>query len=157
MAFKSDRQRKAAFANINKGSRTTTRGSGEGKQMNAGLQAHNLKQELKRSGIDSDKVDVQAEIDPTLRYGENKTNLMRKISMNTEKYYGESLDSDELSFEKDQANDFHSRRTEKAQMMDNSRQADEMITDRQITKNPVIINLWYKEPNRLDVQGVDDY
>lgn len=154
MPFKSDRQRRSFYGN--KG-RTLTRGSGEGRQMNKGLQVHNIKQELKREGVDVDKVDVEAEIDPVLRYGENKKNILAKINRNTERYYAQHLDDESLSFEKDQARDFHDQRSEKSRQMDESISAATIIDDREITKNPNVVNRWYKTPNRLDIEGVDDY
>ena len=101
--------------------------------------------------------DVEAEIDPVLRYGENKKNILAKIKRNTERYYAQHLDDESLSFEKDQARDFHDQRSEKSRQMDESISAATIIDDREITKNPNVVNRWYKTPNRLDIEGVDDY
>ena len=102
-------------------------------------------------------MDVEAEIDPALRYGENKKNILTKINRNTERYYDKHLDDESLSFEKDQARDFHDQRSEKARQMDEGIQAATIIDDREISKNPNSVNRWYKSPNRSDIEGVDDY
>ena len=153
MPFKSDRQRRGFYGN--KG-RALPRGSGEGKQMNKSLQVHNIRRALKREGVDSDMIDVEAEVDKSLRYTENKENIITKIKRDPERYYAQHLDDESLSFEKDQARDFHDQRSEKSQQMDESIQAVRTINDREITKNANSVNRWYKAPNRLDIEGVDD-
>lgn len=83
MAFKSDEQRRGFYGNRG---RTTTRGSGEGRVMNKGLQVYNIKRELQLEGIDPDKVDVESEVDMDLRYIKNLDNIIKKAERNPERY-----------------------------------------------------------------------
>jgi len=155
MAFKSDKQRKGFYGN--KGSQITTRKSGEGRAMNKSMQVYNLKRELKLEGFDPDTFDVESEIDASLRYNENKDRILNKVERNRERYSKHQIDDETLSFEKDQALDFHNQRSEISQRMDENKPAQTIITDKVIINNPMRLNKWYENPNRLDIQGVDDY
>lgn len=152
MGFKSDAQRRGYYGNRGR----LNRGSGEGRVMNKGLQVYNIKRELQLEGIDPDKVDVESEIDMSLRYSENRDLVLHKIERDPVRFYGKRLDDDVLAFEKDHALDFHEDRSEASQRMDESKTATTIITDKQITINPDVTSKWYDNPNRSDIQGVDD-
>lgn len=152
MSFKSDKQRRGFYGSRGR----LNRGSGEGRVMNKGLQVYNIKRELQIEGIDPDKVDVESEVDMTLRFSENRDNVLQKIERDPERFYGKRLDDDALSFEKDHALDFHEQRSEASQRMDESRTATTIISDKQIIINPNVTDKWYDHPNQSDIQGVDD-
>ena len=46
------------------------------RKMSYGMQRYNIGKALSRAGIDTEKFDVKAHIDRTLRYGENLGNIM---------------------------------------------------------------------------------
>lgn len=153
MAFKNDKQRKAAFANMG---RTTVRGSGEGRVMNKPMQVYNIRRELQIEGVDPDTVDVEAEVDRSLRYNENKDRIIQRIHRDPERFYRNRLDNEELEFEKEHALDFHEQRSELSQRLDENKSATVLITDKQITVNPHITDKWYERPGQSDISGVDD-
>ena len=152
MAFKSSAQRRGFYGSRGR----LNRGSGEGRVMNKGLQVYNIKRELQLEGIDPDKVDVESDVDMSLRYSENRDNILRKIERDPERFYGKRLDDDALAFEKEHALDFHEQRSDTSQRVDESRAATTIITDKQITINPDVTDKWYANPNQSDIQGVDD-
>ena len=152
MSFKNDKQRRGFYGSRGR----LNRGSGEGRVMNKGLQVYNIKRELQIEGIDPDKVDVESEVDMDLRYIENRNNILSKVERNPERFYGKRLDDDALAFEKDHAMDFHEQRSDISQRMDENKTATTIISDKQIIINPNVTNKWYEQPNRSDIQGIDD-
>ena len=122
------------------------------RQMNRNLQIYKIKQELKRSKISSDLVDVEALLDSSLSYTENKKKIL--IIANREKKRPK-IDSVALDFEKEQARAFHNSRSVPAQIADESKRSKKVIGDIMITGDPKILDKWYKDPNKYDIVGVD--
>ena len=141
--FKSANQRKAAFANMN-----------HSNVMNRGLQIHNIKGELNKRDIDTQLFDVEAHIDSKLSYPENRDNILEQFKHQANMRDNE-LDEQAVEFEVEQATDFHQSRSELSQEMDERKKARDTITEKQIARDPEILNKWYELPNRYDVKGVD--
>ena len=144
MPFKSQNQRKAAFANMNRSN-----------VMNRGLQIHNIKGELNKRDIDTELFDVEAHLDSKLSYPENRDNILEQF-----KHQGnmrdEELDTQAVDFEIEQATDFHQSRSELSQEMDERKRAHTIITEKRIAKELNATDKWYEHPNKSDIQGVDD-
>lgn len=144
MRFKSPKQRKAVFANINRPN-----------VMNRGLQIHNIKGELNKRDIDTELFDVEAHIDSKLSYPENRDNILEQFKHQAN-MRDEELDTQGVEFEIEQATDFHQSRSELSQEMDERKKAKTVITEKQIAKELNATDQWYEHPNKSDIQGVDD-
>jgi len=136
--------------------------------MPKGMQIYKMKQDLLKMGISPDTVDLEALVDGRITYGENLKNIERKIGIShSRKQTGtfskakhkktlNAQDAMGLAFEKEHAMDRHQRRSLLSVQMDESKKAKHTLTDRQILDNHPLLQKWYKQPNRYDIQGIDD-
>ncbi|MBO8182041.1 MAG: hypothetical protein H0Z28_04510 [Archaeoglobus sp.] len=114
--------------------------------MNKGLQIAKLKQFLKKHGIDPDLVDLEALVDSTLTYRENKENIMRQLGISEGLTVKPShIELQEIEDAIRQAQMYHEMRSERAQRMDESKVA-------KIPKDP---EAWFRHPERYDLPEVD--
>ncbi len=114
--------------------------------MNKGLQIAKLKQFLKKHGIDPDLVDLEALVDSTLTYRENKENIMRQLGISEGLTVKPShMELQEIEDAIRQAQMYHEMRSERAQRMDESKVA-------KIPKDP---EAWFRHPERYDLPEVD--
>jgi hypothetical protein len=116
------------------------------KVMNKGLQIAKLKQFLKKHGIDPDLVDLEALVDSTLTYRENKENIMGQLGISEGITVKPShIELQEIEDAIRQAQMYHEMRSERAQKMDESKVA-------KIPKDP---EAWFRHPERYDLPEVD--
>jgi len=114
--------------------------------MNKGLQIAKLKQLLKKHGIDPDLVDLEALVDSSLTYRENKENIMRQLGISE----GITVKPSEVELQEiedaiRQAQMYHEMRSERAQRMDESK----------VAKIPKDTEAWFRHPERYDLPEVD--
>lgn len=137
--------------------------------MPKGLQKHKIKRELSRLGVSPDLADVAAMIDSSLHYGENLSNIKRRLGLDRKKLLETGRGSRRIQRRainqfKDQAIDFakqqararNNARSQHAQRVDEMIRADRVITDKILRGDPDAIDAWFKHPNRLDIHGIDD-
>lgn len=132
------------------------------------MQIYKMKQDLLKMDISPDTVDLESLVDGRISYSENLTNIERKIGrshkLKQKGKYGKSkhkqilsvYDAQELSFEREQALSRHMRRSSKSIQMDERKRAHTILKDKDILNYPSKIAKWYKNPNRLDIKGIDD-
>jgi hypothetical protein len=122
--------------------------------MNYGFQKFKLEKSLKKIGVEKDLFDLHSRIDRTLTFGENKSIVLKKAK----------LLSNKPSFD-----DIHGRLTStelflKAQDQYDSRKPLQQRTDNRIrAKNTFYgdnisskqYRKWSKNPNQYDIEGVD--
>lgn len=118
-----------------------------GRVMNKGLQICNLKKLLKKHNIDPDLVDLEALVDSTLTYQENKKNIMKQlgISENVVKRVSD-VEIMEIEDAIRQARMYHEMRSERAQRMDERKKAKMPKKD---------VEAWFRHPERYDLPQVD--
>lgn len=119
-----------------------------GKVMNKALQIHKLKQFLAKQGIEADLVDLEALVDSTLTYRENKENVLKALGITTKKKEAkteEEFKEEEIRDAIKQAQYYHEQRSKKAKALDENRKA-------KIPKNP---EAWFRHPERYDLPQVD--
>ncbi len=111
--------------------------------MNKNLQIYKLKKELKKYGIEPDTVDLEALVDPTLTYKENKANIFKQLGISP----GQKAikKEDEIREIIKQAQYYHEQRSERAKAVDEAR----------LAKIPEDPELWFKYPGKYDLPGVD--
>ncbi len=145
-------------SNVKTKSKTTVKRKTKPKAapMNKGLQIHKIRRYLDSIGLSSDLVDVPSLIDSTLTYSENRHNIVKKIRKGYKKIQDvNKLSGQSLNFEMDQAEAFFGQRSQRSQDMDSRKRARKTFTEKDIIKNPDVLNKWYKKPNRYDIVGID--
>ncbi|WP_202320201.1 hypothetical protein [Archaeoglobus neptunius] len=114
--------------------------------MNKGLQIANLKKFLKKHGIDPDLVDLEALVDSTLTYRENKENIMKQLGISEGFTVKPSeIERQEIEDAIRQVQMYHEMRSERAQQMD----------ERKVAKIPKDPEAWFRHPERYDLPEVD--
>lgn len=117
--------------------------------MNRGLQARNLRRSLKKKGVDSDLVDVDALLDSKLTYSENKRIIVDVFGGNNP-LTGSARSANYYAA----ASQAHANRTPRAKRIDENRNARKQFDGASLTKKEY--RLWSKNPNRYDITGIDE-
>lgn len=125
--------------------------------MSKGLQIYNLKRFLKKHGIDEDLIDLEALIDPTLSYPENKeivANYIKNMIENKE-YDEEKYDDKYIQHLLNIARELHEERSKSAQERDEKIKSKKVI-DLEKSKHPAKdLEQWAKNPGKMDILGID--
>jgi hypothetical protein len=119
---------------------------------NKGFIAYNVEQRLRDRGFDVDTVDVDSLVDSTLGLDENLDNIEEYLQTNLRQ---NSFDGRWRSYAySEEAEEIHGDRSRRAQRIDNQKRAEQEFDSGTLTKKE--FKLWKKNPNRLDITGVDN-
>ncbi|MHC1602660.1 MAG: hypothetical protein ACXQS4_05495 [Methermicoccaceae archaeon] len=151
------------------------------KVMNVGFQKATLKKVLKKHGIAPDTVDLDALIDSTLSYPENRANILKHLGVGgkrastkkerraSDEAYCVSLNDECVSGDIEACQQLHEHcgldeediqsiienvefgRTERANRMDIAKQAKRVFKK----GNAKGVLIWAEHPNHYDIVGVD--
>jgi len=121
--------------------------------MNKQFQRNRIEAGLRKAGFDSDLIDLDANIDSTLRLDENYNKIfsdMRGIGIQKQEPGSKAINKIN-NYQK--AEEIFQRRPIKSQMMDVRFKAKEKIHMDELTNKK--FNRGKKNPNRMDIIGVD--
>lgn len=105
----------------------------------------------KNTEFGNDEIDVDSEIDSDLGLRENLDRLENKLETSLrEKQPQGRVKSFEYGLE---AREIHEDRSERAQRVDENRQAEEQLIPGEMTKDD--FQEWKDNPGELDIEGVD--
>ena len=127
------------------------------KVMSKGLQIYNLKRFLKKHGIDEDLIDLEALIDPTLSYPENKEIVANHIKnmVENKEYDAEKYDDEYIQHLLNVARELHEERSEQAQEQDEKFKSKKVI-DLEKSKHPEKdLERWSRNMGKMDILGID--
>jgi uncharacterized protein YlxW (UPF0749 family) len=127
------------------------------KPMNKALQIYNLKKFLKKHGIDEDLIDLEALVDSSLTYPENKkivANYIKNMIKNKE-YDAEKYDAEYIQHLLNIARELHEERSEQAREYDEKIKSKKVI-DLEKSKHPEKdLEKWSKNMGKMDILGID--
>ncbi len=120
------------------------------------MQAYKMREELNRLGVSADLVDLEARIDGSLTYPENYRIVMRRYTRvdnkaKKSKSRGAGISDIDLSY----ASQSHQARSRQARAIDESRTACKTFTLKQLHKNSELLQKWYNNPSKFDIEGID--
>ncbi|ABR56819.1 hypothetical protein Maeo_1243 [Methanococcus aeolicus Nankai-3] len=127
------------------------------KVMSKGLQIYNLKRFLEKNNIDEDLIDLEALIDPTLSYPENKAIVAEHIKnmIKNKEYDAEKYDDEYIQHLLNVAMELHEERSEKAQEQDEKIKSKKVI-DLEKSKHPEKdLERWSRNMGKMDILGID--
>jgi len=120
--------------------------------LNFKLQKKHLSANLKKRGIEPDLIDLDAHIDRSLSFRENKTIIQQKtkgLGVPQTKSF-KRVSSAELTLK---ANRIQEKRSYRSQAQDARKKAQNTFYYEDLT--PKEFKKWKKNPNRYDIKGVD--
>ena len=120
--------------------------------MNYKLQRLNLERALKKRGIESDLIDLNAEIDRSLTFAENKRIILQKakpLQRKQDAQYSRYSSAKLLM----KARNIQEKRSDRARYFDSLKKARTRFFGEDLTAKE--FKKWKKNPNRFDIIGVD--
>ncbi len=121
--------------------------------MNPKLQERKIRQMLRNQGVPSDKVDVKAMIDNSLRLPENIRQISGRMGMDLRRRRDKQRIKSFEWFKK--AKKVNNQRSRRARRIDYGLRADQTFNREDLTKRE--LKRWMEKPNRLDIEGVDTF
>ncbi len=119
-------------------------------RMNKNLQVYKIREYLRKQGIDPQTIDVEHLVDSRLTYRENLRRIKKYVATRRDPTLEEALAS-ALRY----AAYVHSQRSEKSRRLDNKLRARNTIKPRPNSLTLAKIELWFKNPSRYDIEGID--
>ena len=125
------------------------------------MQILKLRDELRSVGISSDLVDVDQLVDSRLSYPENAQNIMnqfqghRKLTKKSTRGHSDAGTGGNVDMR--YAAQYHQTRTPRARNTDESQRNQRTYTEKQIQKNPSLLDTWFNNPGNSDIFGIDAF
>lgn len=122
------------------------------------MQVLKLQDELRKTGISADLVDLDALVDASLTYPENYRNIIgryKRVDNKVQKSRPTTFGISNVNFS--YAAQFHQARTPQAQRTDEATRAKRTYTERQVMSKPERMDRWFRNPGRSDIIGIDAF
>ncbi len=120
------------------------------------MQAHKLKDELKKIGIGVDLVDLEALIDSSLTYPENYRNIVKRYKrVDSKATKTKTKKGGASNLDIHYASQSHQARSPQARTADEARTSCKTFTEKQVLKDASLLDRWYAAQNRLDLEAID--
>lgn len=134
----------------------TSHVSSSGRIMPKRMQVLKIKDKLEKEGIPADTVDVDALVDSDLSYPENEQNVMGKFKNTSKKNTkSKSYTTGHRDVDIAYAKQSEDARPDHAKKIDEATTAENSYTEKDIKKNPELLEDWYKNPEKSDIEGID--
>ena len=122
------------------------------------MQAYKLRDEFNKMGIAADLVDLEALIDSTLSYPENYRNIIGQYKRADNKAKKSKTKASGYSdIDLSYASQSHQARSLRSRMIDEARTSCKTFTENQLRKDISLLQKWYKNPNKFDIEGIDSF